>query len=573
MTHETESASNPTNRAGSPHADRRMATRRTALLVLVAAVAACAVTAGAMRHTSATFDEIVLVAGGLRGMALGRWDLVTGQPPLMMVAYGAAAATASPSLPSEERAWTVQQGWSYARMLFFQMGNDPQTLLGRARRVGVPVVGLLVVTAALCAGWVAGPVAGVAAAVMVAATPDVLAHGGVAYNDLPLALAFLLAVWAIDAALRRPSPLRGAGAGAAVALALGVKLSALALGPVALVLLAAEAAGGRRDRRAWLDLGVAAAVGALALFVGLVLLYRGDATLTLFRLGVWRTVMHAEAGHPEAAYLLGRTNADGWWFFYPVAFFFKTPLAFQVLLAAGAFGLVGAFRASGGAPRWRRLAGWRGRAPLVGALVFGGFLMRSHLDSGFRYALPVLPLLAIVAAAGLARVWRERGRWVRWAIGGLAALQIVSVATAYPHLLAYTSLWAGARDGAHRVLVDSSLDWGQGLLELRDFMSDQGVRRVRLSYFGSAMPEAYGIDYVPLPSFFRLEGGSPAGPPPRFTVISATTLHGLYLQGHDPFASYRERTPDLVLGHTLFVYDDGGASASTGPRSGPAPGP
>jgi hypothetical protein len=350
-----------------------------------------------------------------------------------------------------------------------------------------------------------------------------------------------------------------------------VKLSALALAPVALLLVAGGAVAAPRDRRWWLDLAVAAAVGALALWVGLVLLYRGDPTLTLLRLGVWRTVLHAEGGHPEAAYLLGRTSPDGWWYFYPAAFLFKTPVALQALLAVGALALAGALRHAGAVPAWRRLAAWRGRGPALGALVFGGVLARSGLASGFRYALPLLPLLVILGAAGLARVWSRRGPWARGGLLTLATLQLVSVATTYPHLLAYTSLWAGGRDGAHRVLVDSSIDWGQGLLALRDFMAEEGVTRVRLSYFGSAMPEAYGIDYVPLPSFFRLEGGSPGAPPPRFTVISATTLHGLYLQGHDPFAPYRVRTPHRVLGHTLFVYDDSEATASAETATGDGP--
>lgn len=521
-----------------------------------------------MARTSATFDEIVLVAGGLRGLEHGAWDLVTGQPPVMMYAYGAAAATTSPTLPSETHRWTVQEGWRYARTLVFESGNDPRRLLSRARLVGVLVVGALVVTAGLFAGWVAGPVAAAFAAMLVAATPDVLAHGGVAYNDLPLAFGYLLAVWAIDAAVRRPTPLRGALAGGATALALGIKLSALAVLPVAFLLVAAGTLARPRDRRWWTDLAVAGAVGALALWVGLVLLYRGDATLTLFRLGILRTVLHAEGGHPEAAYLLGRTSADGWWYFFPVVFFFKTPVGFQALLALGAGALAGALGRTGTEPLWRKIAGWRGRGPLLGAVVFGAVLMRSHLDSGFRYALPVLPLLAVLASAGLARLWVDRGTRARWTLAVLAALQVASVATAYPHLLAYTSLWAGGRDDAHRVLVDSSLDWGQGLLALEDFMREQGVRRVRLSYFGSAMPEAYGIEYVALPSFFRLEGGVPAAAPPRFTVISATMLHGLYLQGHDPFASYRNRTPDRVLGHTMFVYDDGGATATRSDSAG-----
>ncbi len=540
-------------------------------LVLALALVAWGAAAAAMRHTSATFDEIVLVAGGLRGLERGAWGLVTGQPPVMMYAYGAAAGTASPVLPTEEgTTWGVERGWEYAQTLFFRSGNDPVQVLDRAREVAALAAGLLVLAAGLLAGWIGGGVAAVLSAFLVAATPDVLAHGGVAYNDLPLALAFLLAVWAVDAAVRRPSPARGALAGFAVALALGVKLSALALAPVALLLMAAEAAGRSRDRGWWRDLAVSAGVGAAALWVALVVIYRGDPTLTLLRLAFWRTVLHAEAGHPGAAYLLGHTSPSGWWFFFPAAFFFKTPAAFQALLVVGAAGLIGALPRGGARVRWRRLTGWRGRAPLLGAVVFGVFLMRSHLDSGFRYALPVLPLLAVLGAAGLARVW-ARGRGARVLVSTLLVLQAASVATAYPHFLAYTSVWAGGRDRADRVLLDSSIDWGQGLLELRRFMKDEGVERVRLSYFGSAMPEAYGIDYVPLPSFFRLDGGATGGPPPRFTVISATTLHGLYLQGHDPFAAYRSRTPYRVLGHTLFVFDDGEGTPPRTPITQAAP--
>ena len=52
-------------------------------------IAVTALTAGVLAHmgagyTSATFDEIVLVSGGLRGIEEQRWDMVTDQlvPPL-----------------------------------------------------------------------------------------------------------------------------------------------------------------------------------------------------------------------------------------------------------------------------------------------------------------------------------------------------------------------------------------------------------------------------------------------------------------------------------------------------------
>jgi hypothetical protein len=268
-------------------------------------------------------------------------------------------------------------------------------------------------------------------------------------------------------------------------------------------------------------------------------------------------VLHTTAGHEAPAYLLGQLSAGGWWYYFPVAFLLKTPVAFQALLGVAAVALAVAWwRAGAGADR---LLAWRGRSALLGAMVFGAFLIRSDLNAGFRYALPMLPLLAVVGAAGFARPWARGARARPVVLAGLVALQATSVLTAYPHLIAYSSAWAGGRDRAHLAVSDSNVDWGQGLLELERFMEEEGVSTVRLSYFGSAPPEAYGIEYVALPSFFRLrvDRTPNAEPSPRFTVISATNLVGLYLQGRDPFAPYRAREPYRVLGHSMLVFDDG----------------
>jgi hypothetical protein len=485
--------------------------------------------------------------------------MVTDQPPLPMYVYGMAARAAATTLPGERAdGWSFEDRWGYARALFFQSGNDTDVLLGRARLVAALVAGLLVAAAGAFAWWAGGPVAGGLAAGMTLLLPDVLAHGGVAYNDLMLALFFLLAVWALDAAIRKPAPGRAALAGAATAAALCVKLSAVALAPVALGLLVAEGFTRRQDRNWRREMAVSAAVGVLAGYVMMVLLYRGDPTLTLFRFNFYRTVFHASEGHFAPAFLLGRTSDTGFWYFFPLAAFFKTPVGFQLLLSGAlGLGLRSLLRHGGsGLERLEVLAAWKGRGAILGAAVFGAFLMRSSLNAGFRYALPVLPLLAVAAAVVVARYAGRR--MVRWSLGGLIALQAISTLSAYPHFLAYASLWAGGRDSAHEVLVDSSLDWGQGLLGLRTFMAEEGVDRVALSYFGSAPPEAYGIRYEALPSFFRLEGGLLPDPasPPRFTVISATNLQGIYLQGRDPFAAYRDREPYRVLAHSMFVFDE-----------------
>ena len=43
------------------------------------------------------------------------------------------------------------------------------------------------------------------------------------------------------------------------------------------------------------------------------------------------------------------------------------------------------------------------------------------------------------------------------------------------------------------MLVDSDLDWGQDLRRLRDTLRTRGIDSVTTAYFGSAVPEMYGI--------------------------------------------------------------------------------
>jgi 4-amino-4-deoxy-L-arabinose transferase-like glycosyltransferase len=460
-------------------------------------------------------------------------------------------------LPPEDRDYGFDDRWDYARLLFFGMGNDHDAILARARGIAALATVLMVLGAGLFGLWAAGPISGLLAALFTALIPDVVAHGGVAYNDLPLAAAYLLAVWALDVAVRRPSPRSASLAALAVTATFGMKLSALALGPVFVVLLGAEA-WGRRDDVEWRkDLLVSLGIGAAATYVAMVLLYRGDPALTLLRFNFWRTVLHATGGHEAPAYLLGQTSAGGWWYYFPVAFLFKTPAAFQGAIGLAMASLFWRWQTIGRA--LDRVLAWRGRAALIGAVVFGAFLLRSDLNAGFRYALPAVGLLAVLAAIGMTDLGRSWPRFARVATPVLLVAQATSVLSVYPHFLAYSSMWAGGRDEAHHALVDSNLDWGQGLLELRDFMEAEGVQSVWLSYFGSAPPEAYGIEYVALPSFFRLPllRTPNAEESPRFTVISATNLHGTYLDGRDPFQALRELEPYSVLGHSLFVFDLG----------------
>lgn len=510
----------------------------------------------AMQHTSATFDEIVMVAGGARGWETGQWDIAPEHPPLTQYLYGLPVWVAGAEYPDESRVperlrESMAYRYYYAQQFYWTAGNDPERVAFLGRLPAVAAALALVLATFFFTRGAFGDAPALLAAAVVAFLPDVLAHGGVAYNDVPVTLAILASLWLIDGALRQPAPWRGALAGVAIGLALATKNSAIAIAPMAMLLFALEALV-QRDRR-WAAQAALSALAALAVgYVTLVLAYRGDVLLEEWRYAIG-FVTNQVGGRQTPAYLLGEVRPDGWWYYFPVAFVFKTSAGLHLLLAVSIGWLALSLRR---APL-RAIASPL-RVPVVGLLVFGALLLTSKLNIGFRYAMPALPLVAVLAAVGAVRAWREATearRTVRVAIAVAVALLVLHPLSYWPHFLTYVSEYGPGRDLNHRVLADSSLDWGQGLLELRDYMQANGIPSVYLSYFGSALPAGYGIRYVPLPSFFPLPP-HPAGAPaeePRWAAVSATNLVGPYV-GPEVFAGLRAAPPDTVLGHTIFVY-------------------
>jgi hypothetical protein len=159
--------------------------------------------------------------------------------------------------------------------------------------------------------------------------------------------------------------------------------------------------------------------------------------------------------------------------------------------------------------------------------------LASPLAIGHRHLLPVIPATIILVGA--------LGGLVRTSVGGtvVAALLMWHAAESIriaPNYLAYFNQFAGGPKEGYRHLVDSSLDWGQDLPVLKHWLDEQGLQSsghppVYLSYFGTALPEHYGIEAEPLPGF--PERGASREPRPLTAgvyCISATMLQAVYLR-------------------------------------------
>jgi hypothetical protein len=242
-------------------------------------------------------------------------------------------------------------------------------------------------------------------------------------------------------------------------------------------------------------------------------------------------------------------------------FFLKTPLPL-ILLIAVALVFVGKSR--------QKMALTFGFL-LVPAGIYFAMISASGWGIGHRHLLPIYPFLFVLVGGCIAWATRQRG-WIKGGVALLLLWYFLSALAIHPHYLAYFNQLAGGPDNGYKYLVDSNLDWGQDLKGLKRYMVRHGIEKVWLSYFGTANPDYYGIEYDYLPSFvifepknvnpevFRLKELVPLA---GVVAISATNLQGVYLPlvaspwgsvAKNYFAFYRDQKPVAKIGHSIFVY-------------------
>jgi hypothetical protein len=576
----------------SPAASRDGARRILALTpVIVGCLLYVVMALDGVAHDSGTYDEYVHVTAGYSYWAFNDYRLNPENGNLaqriiaLPLAIRPAAARVFPT--RDQRAWHVSDVWGLADQFFFGPGHDADTLLFAAR-VPVAIVGALL--GALVFFWARG-LFGTAGAyvsfVLYVFSPTMLAHGGLATSDMIGAAFFIASLFALWTVLHRITLLTLAASVVAVGGLFLAKPSAPLFIPVGLALIAVQLAGRRPialriGRRRDLE-SRASRAGAIALVmvahiaVAYALIwaaygfrYRpfapGSAAADTF-IDSWSSMLEtpglstslARWGRthhvlPEAylygfatvvaysreriAFLNGVVTLGGSRVFFPYAALVKTTLAGLVLLVAALVSYVGAWRRrnAAGDDAARRLF-YELTPLLLGVAIYGWSALSSSLNIGYRHLLPIIPLVMILTGiVGPVVIGLSRDRRML-AAAATAALLLwhagESLAVA-PHYLAYFNAFAGGPSKGYRHLVDSSLDWGQDLPSLKDWLDAHGLQGpnhppVFLSYFGTALPSYYRIDAISLPSFEdRWTPRHPVPLTPGVYCFSATMLQSVY---------------------------------------------
>jgi hypothetical protein len=256
---------------------------------------------------------------------------------------------------------------------------------------------------------------------------------------------------------------------------------------------------------------------------------------TYFR-GIRWLQRYAQRGAPT--FLMGQHATKGWWYYFLVAFAIKTPLPTLLLLTAA---LVLALRQGMDAEK-------REFVLYVPVLAFFGATLFSFLNIGYRHILPVLPFVFVLSSRVVTLATQ---RWAKGALVLACAWLAISGVRVYPHYLAYFNELVGGPDNGFKYLVDSNLDWGQDLKNLKTYMDQHGLDSIYLAYFGSAHLDYYGIHALPLP---EQEPVDLQTRPEAIYAISATYLQSGYLGDTQAYAWLQRYQPFAKIGYSIFLY-------------------
>jgi hypothetical protein len=291
----------------------------------------------------------------------------------------------------------------------------------------------------------------------------------------------------------------------------------------------------------------------------------------------------------RAAFLNGQFGTTGWWWYFPYAFAVKTTIPAMIVGLLALAGLVLRWKTGDNGDAWVarvRTSLYAGTPLLALVIVYWAFALTTHLNIGHRHLLPIYPALCILAGgaafwtqplfersrAGEPQGGRERRRqrstalrkspsgW-RSAAGvatlGLLAWHLVESVSVRPNYLAYFNQLAGGPAEGYKHLADSSLDWGQDLPALKQWLDGQGLQQagangVYLSYFGTARPEYYGIRATVLAGF--IDRRPPQPPVPLgggVYCVSATVLDVISRMFYKP--EYENNYQAAVKNLTIFA--------------------
>jgi len=510
---------------------------------------------------SPTVDEQAHLTRGYLYLELGSVPFKIGHPIF------ASALNALPvwtffdlPLPSDPALWQDNRWGEFADQFIWRTCEDMDTIFFLGRIVTVALGLLFAVYVCRWASQLWGELGGLFALGLFVFDPTIIAHSRLITDDIAVSFFYFVATYSLWRYLENGKKRSLVATGITFGLAQGCKFSAFMLVPVLFgiillwVLLHDRYSIGvpqSLTKRAS-DLLLIFAIGGLTIWAiyGFEFRLLAGSSIPIpatsyFEDAIWEMRYFGKTGY---VYLNDTISTEGWWYYFIFAFLLKTSLPALIMVAAAVFTL------------WRPAFPARTWLLLLPATFYAISTLIIRLNIGYRFFIPVLPYL-YVFAAGVPWLLKRHGTIL---VAVILVWSAVIAGKIHPDYLAYFNIFAGGPNNGYRFLVDSNIDWGQDLPALRRIIGDQDLDTVKLSYFGTAHPSCYDIDFEPLPTWSPApEQGNPAtrtytpfAPPPGVYAISATNLQGVVLkpENWDTFKWFRSQEPFAKAGYSIFLY-------------------
>ena len=504
---------------------------------------------------SLTYDEPAHILAGSDAWRFGQFERWNDHPPLGRLWL---------TLPVARTPIDATVEFTDRNFLVTRLAPGPEWLAGRTRPMNTLLGLALGVALWFATRRLFSEGAANVALALFACTPSLIAHFSVATTDgIGTLFIFLVAVQLVRWR-RQPTTAQTALMGLALG---GLLLSKFYAPPLALLALVLLLIVSRDDSRLvarklnWKPTLAALGIALLLLWAGYFFhvshLEIGDghvrASFPNRPLRDWpsATKLHLSIFVPAGEYIEGlrevaRSNHSGRpaWFlgnlyprggilaYYPVAIALKWPTVLLVLLIAGLCIRI-----------WKK-----SRSPsdllLLSffPLLFFAFALDARFNIGERHILPLYPF-ALLLAGG---IWeRARSSGIARTLVLLAlCLNAADALRSAPDYLAYFNVFVRPQN-SWRLLTDSNLDWGQGLIALRDYQQHHPNEAIQLAYFGSIDPSLYSIHAAPLA----------ANEPTKGTlIVSPTLLSGQTLNDPGAYHWLWPLQPDHVIDRSLLLY-------------------
>jgi 4-amino-4-deoxy-L-arabinose transferase-like glycosyltransferase len=546
---------------------------------------------GAARRESVTIDEVAHIGAGVSYLQKLDMRMNEEHPPLAKVLAAVPLVVRGVHADYSHISWTFSLGlfkqffgeWVFGHWLSTRW-NDPVATVFWARLSMLSLTLVLGIVLFTYGSRLGDPWGGLLCLCAYATMPVMLAFGPLVLTDIAITLFAVLSVWAFASMWRSPSQGTVLRFGLALGGALLSKFSAgLLFFCFAAVILSLrwravpEQPTDKEELRAWRrirwrSLTKGTFFAALLVYAVYFVLSWNEPTDSLYFLGhnaaallLRRMLMppwsylrglavFAITEKPHS-FILGHTYPHGVWFYFPVLFLLKSPLAFLLLLLiALVVSLVAKLRKVQLAviPKGLELH-WR--AVWVSLVVFTGACILSRFQFSIRhFSVPLALLVLLLAPLPRTLESLRRSGWPvaragLWLTVALALASVVTAVRAYPYYLPFLNSLSAGRPG-YALVSDSNLDWNQALPEVEDFVQQHGLKRVLVDEYAFSDPTVY----VPEAQFWNCQQPAPEDGG-QWAVVSANMIEEshncLWLLGlpHEPLAGgsmYAFQLPTVI---------------------------